>query len=121
MYISYPNLELLEYRAKLCLMTLDDDKYKLTNTELTADVFLQTWGSTALGFDGIGGQMMTSAYTTVFQDEILNVAVVFFDYNLAYIIENVNDKFIEDLKNRNMCRVSESNKYGDRRYVKDVK
>ena len=28
-------------------------------------VFSQTWGSTALGFGGIGGQAITSAYTTI--------------------------------------------------------
>ena len=114
-----PNLELLEYISRLCLKTINKDRYK--KAELIADVFSQTWPSTALGFDGIGGQMMTEAYTTVFQDVLLDVGIVFFDGELAYIIENVNDKFIEDLKNRNMCRVSESNKYGDRRFVKDVK
>ena len=29
-------------------------------------IFQQIWGSTALGFGGIGGQAMTSAYTYVF-------------------------------------------------------
>lgn len=117
MYI--PNLELLEYISRLCLKTIDKDKYK--KAELIADVFSQTWPSTALGFGGIGGQMMTSAYTVVFNDVILNVAIVFFDGELAYIIEDVNDKFYEDLKNRNMCGVLESVKYGNRRHVKDVK
>lgn len=27
--------------------------------------FIQTWGSTSLGFEGIGGQAFTDAYTTV--------------------------------------------------------
>ena len=31
-------------------------------------IFQQTWGSTALGFGGIGGQAMTTANTYVFLD-----------------------------------------------------
>lgn len=31
-------------------------------------MFPQAWGSTSLGFGGIGGQAMTSAYTTVITD-----------------------------------------------------
>lgn len=33
--------------------------------ELEVDMFLQGWGSTALGYGGIGGSAMTDAYTVV--------------------------------------------------------
>jgi hypothetical protein len=33
--------------------------------ELEVDMFLQGWGSTALGYPGIGGSAMTDAYTVV--------------------------------------------------------
>jgi len=33
--------------------------------ELEVDMFLQGWGSTALGYGGIGGAAMTDAYTVV--------------------------------------------------------
>lgn len=40
-------------------------------------MFVETWGSTALGYDGVGGQAMTSAYTVVVMDEIGSVACVY--------------------------------------------
>lgn len=36
-----------------------------TADELVVDMFQQTWGSTALGYGGIGGAAMTTAYTVV--------------------------------------------------------
>lgn len=75
------------------------------------DVFSQTWGSTALGFGGIGGQAMTSAYTTIIQNIDLGYVGVFFGERMAYIIKHPNDKFREDLQNRNMCVVGRHHKY----------
>ena len=37
---------------------IDDDSYEI-------NIFDQLWGSTALGFGGIGGQTMTTATTVV--------------------------------------------------------
>ena len=58
-------------------------------------VFSQTWGSTSLGFGGIGGQAMTSVYTTVIWNEFMNVWAVFFGNRMAYIIKDPNDLFKE--------------------------
>lgn len=100
---KFPNLELLHYKAKEMLWQKDKEKYH--DAELIVEVFPQTWGSTALGFGGIGGQAMTTAYTTVFIDWLKNVAIIFFDSRLAYLVEDWNDKFLEDLKNRELLSV----------------
>ena len=38
---------------------------------------------------------------------------VFFNNDLGYIVENPNDKFYEDLKNRDMKSVGDSNIYSE--------
>lgn len=42
-----------------------DNKVKQTLNDFDYYIFEQTWGSTALGFGGIGGQAMTTANTIV--------------------------------------------------------
>lgn len=71
--------------------------------------FSQTWGSTALGFGGIGGAAMTKAYTTVI---ILQskYAVIFFDGRFAYKAKT-NNEFYSDLKRFDMASREESEKY----------
>ena len=57
--------------------------------ELEVDMFLQGWGSTALGYPGVGGQAMTSAYTVVVSDEGNRHFCVYFGASgtLAYYID----------------------------------
>lgn len=71
--------------------------------------FPQTWGSTALGFGGMGGSAISTAYTTV----VFNrpSAAVYFDGTFAYMIEKINDKFWDDLTNRNMAPKNQMVKY----------
>ncbi len=52
--------------------------------EATA-MFPQTWGSTALGFGGLGGQAMTRAYTIVIQGPDGTLAV-YWNGRLGYLI-----------------------------------
>lgn len=78
------------------------------------DVFSQTWGSTALGFDGIGGCAMTNAYTTIILSNDLDYVGIFFGERLAYVIKHPNEKLVEDIKKRNMCSVSNCSKYETR-------
>ena len=68
-------------------------------------------GSTALGFGGIGGQAMTTAYTTVLVDNYTGWCGVFFGEILAYKILNPNQLFWEDIHNENMSEVSRRGKY----------
>jgi hypothetical protein len=71
--------------------------------------FPQMWGSTALGFGGIGGAAMTEAYTTVVT--MYNQVAVFFDGRHAYSISEPNQSFVDDLKICRMASVRDSEKY----------
>lgn len=73
--------------------------------------FPQTWGSTVLGFGGIGGQAMASALTTVIFDETYYMAAVYFNGGFAYLIKNPNREFNDDLAKHNMAPVSGAGKY----------
>lgn len=104
-----PNLELIQERFYNHIKPeLSALKY-YPEFELT--VFLQTWGSTTLGFGGIGGQAITSAYTTVIWEENTGFYGVFFGERLAYVIKNPNDLFIEDLRKQRMNECSKSGVY----------
>jgi hypothetical protein len=48
-------------------------------------MFPQQWGSSALGFGGVGGQAMTEEYTTVLQGPGLDLAV-YFGGSFAYLL-----------------------------------
>lgn len=65
--------------------------------------FPQTWGSTALGFPGVGGQMMTTAQTVVVTFEA--TAWVYFGGELAYRIDDWhrNDVFNADMRAHNLA------------------
>lgn len=78
--------------------------------------FVQPWGSTALGFGGIGGQMLTSAITTVVGREDpdgVPIFYVFFGGRFAYAIKNPNRRFHEDMHKGHMAAVYEIGKYRD--------
>ena len=72
-------------------------------------VFTQTWGSTALGFSGIGGAAMTTAWTHVVLTSDGKYHI-FFDGKYAYSVENPTEEFKHDLGNRFMKSVEESSK-----------
>lgn len=69
------------------------------------DVFTQTWGSTALGFGGLGGQAITSAYTVIVQGPNGDCCV-YFSGRLAYHIKRPNNVFYEDKHQRKMREVA---------------
>lgn len=71
--------------------------------------FSQMWGSTALGFGGIGGAAMTNAYTTIYRHE--HNFYVYFGGRFAYVINKPNGYFYEDLKNMNLTDVKGKFKY----------
>lgn len=73
------------------------------NVEVT--MFEQTWSSTALGFGGIGGQAITSAYTVVVEGP-MGDACVYFAGRLAYHIERPSRAFREDLYAQTMRPVA---------------
>lgn len=111
---TLPNLPLIQERF------LHNIKPDLTENDIrypefeVINVFLQTWGSTALGFGGCGGQAMTSAYTTIIESVDLGYVGVFFCERLAYVVKHPNANFTEDLQKRRMCSVGMHHKYEKR-------
>ena len=106
-----PNLELIEERFWNYIKDTEIYKEYRWAPEFSLYMYPQWWGSTALGFGGIGGQALTQAYTTVIVDEKTKYAGVFFEERLAYAILEPNERFWEDLKNHNMASCSFSHKY----------
>ena len=90
--------------------TYEKRKRRPREEEIEVIHFLQTWGSTALGFGGVGGQAMTSAYTTVVMYHH-RTACVYFAGRHAYTVNEINKAFIEDLNNRSMEPCNRRSKY----------
>lgn len=67
--------------------------------------FPQIWGSTALGFNGIGGSAMTSDTTVVVLSLHNERAAVYFGGRHAYDVESVRGKFVKALKEMQMPAV----------------
>ena len=78
--------------------------------ECDVDMFSQVWGSTALGFGGIGGQAMTSAYTVIVRGP-MGDAAVYFNGRFAYHINHPNSLFHEHMSSRLMFPVSSCREY----------
>jgi hypothetical protein len=76
---------------------------KHTFYDLTVySMFPQTWSSTALGFGGIGGQAITSAYVCIIESNLVGGHAVYFGGRLAYVINRPNELFIEHLARQRM-------------------
>jgi hypothetical protein len=76
---------------------------KHTEYDMTVEgMFPQTWGSTALGFGGIGGAAMTTAYTIVISSDLNGQYCVYFGGQFAYRIDKPNKQFFEDMYSTRM-------------------
>lgn len=74
--------------------------------------FPQGWGSTALGFGGIGGASMTEAQTTVIFNETRSYMAVFFGDRLAYEVSPINAQTVAvDLEHHIMASVRDKTRY----------
>ena len=114
MRLQVVNLGVIEERFRRFIFDksgLDDDKHSLYLGEFRCNVFTQLWGSTTLGFSGIGGSAMTEAYTTVCNTDSSNIYGVFFGEKLAYVVKNPNDRFFVDLREHNMASQDEVERY----------
>ena len=77
-------------------------------------MFPQTWGSTALGFGGMGGSAMTDAYTTIIGCVYTNSLAVYFDGLFAYLLDGGicdMERVQADIAAQNMVEVSKKSKY----------
>jgi aspartate aminotransferase-like enzyme len=77
-------------------------------SELEVYSFPQTWGSTALGFDGIGGSALTTALTVIVMHGV--EACVYFGGSFAYRIEEINETFRTDMQRYDMKSVTSARK-----------
>ncbi len=80
-------------------------------------MFPQMWGSTALGYGGIGGQAITGAYTVIIRNSLDDCAAVYFGGagRLAYIVRacRTNTAFQEDIAKQRLVSVKNAAlKYG---------
>lgn len=95
-----------------------DEKFKSifddcieTSPIFSIHTFPQIWGNTTLGFGGVGGDAMTTAYTTVLEDIVTGVVFVYFDITYAYTIYKPNSRFFNALHNKKLASVIESGRY----------
>ena len=122
----YPNLELLEYKAK---QLLSQDKeflsaveaYKKENNtkyacfNFNTTMFPQVWGSTCTGFDvaadgspAIGGSAMTKEYTTILCETLTGSYIVCFGDRPCYKVTNPSEDFFNDMMQHRMVSPSEA-------------
>lgn len=99
------------------LLTIDDDirfRFKNADTRISDFElfdFTQIWGSTSLGFGGIGGQAITSARTYVFIPVSCEEnCFVYFAGRFAYLVP-YSQKFMEDVKSGNVAAQYECGRY----------
>ena len=93
----------------------EDKHFRIGFDDFDMFIFPQTWGSTALGFGGIGGQSMTTANTYVFIPVTCHQnCFVYFDGRFAYQVP-YSKSFMEDVRNHSMKSVNQS-----RLYVKEA-
>lgn len=123
---SYPNLELLEYKAKQLLSQDEEflatvEAYKKENNtrraffDFDTTMFPQIWGSTCTGFDivsdgspAIGGSAMTKEYTTVIHELLTGSYVICFGDRPCYKVTNPNEDFLNDIKSHRMAGLKEA-------------
>ena len=113
----YEGFDLIEYEDRdweQYRKTKQDVRIKKSRKHTMSDVdvyamFPQTWGSTALGFGGIGGQAITRAYTIIVQSNCTGKFCVYFGGKFAYSVDRPNLKFYEDINNR--CMIEVKNAY----------
>ena len=94
----------LQYRLQCLKGLVSIDDFEM-------HTFEQTWGSTALGFYGIGGQTLTTARTYVFVPENdREECFVYFSGRFAYMV-NWSSEFMNDVYSRKMPSVVQAEKY----------
>ena len=85
--------------------------YPPTLDDFELHTFEQMWGSTALGFGGVGGQAMITAITYIFIPIGINQkCFVYFAGRFAYAVD-YSDKFMKDVLGCNVAAVYKSGKY----------
>ena len=104
-------MNLLDMSAELIRIHQDITRRRRKLEEFDVYDFDQLWGSTALGFGGVGGSAMTTARTYVLiPKDDKEKAYVYFGGGYAYTCP-INDRFNEDIQKHRMASVAESGRY----------
>jgi hypothetical protein len=75
----------------------------LTTEDLEWEAWPQSWGSTALGYGGIGGRAFTKAQTVIVYSNLSREVAVFFGgRHLAYIAHVNSPSYQQAYQNRNL-------------------
>lgn len=119
-----PDLKLIEKRVWNIVTKTEEYKKFLDRTLPLGErvqanafdyyVFPQMWGSTALGFEGIGGDAMTIASTVIAYNSYTKFALVFFGEEFAYLVKDPNESFFKDKLEENMKPCWEAKGYSDK-------
>lgn len=103
--------ELLEINEDLQFRVNNPSNSRIYDEAFELHIFPQTWGSTALGFGGIGGQAMTEAMTYVLLSRVDGEdCIVYFAGRFAYKVP-YSPEFMDDLLRQCMEPVYKSGKY----------
>lgn len=98
-------------KGKTVLRKRRPTQYDITDIQM----FTQMWGSTALGFDGIGGCAITTASVIIitgsfFSKDFSREVAVYFGGRHAYTIKNPSAAFADDVSKRSMADVRDAKK-----------
>jgi hypothetical protein len=94
--------------------TIENKTRRPYGSEVEFILFQQLWGSTALGYGGIGGQAMTYAYTVIAIKDMVMVVYFGDGGHLAYKLDTVkmtpqqNTELENALESRNMPDVRDA-------------
>lgn len=110
-YEGFPEYEYEDRDWEHYYKTKEDKRIKKQAKHRAYDLvvyamFPQAWSSTALGFGGVGGQAITSAYTVIIESVHMLGYCVYFGGRFAYRIERPNDHFFGDVINQRMHGVA---------------
>lgn len=81
--------------------------------DVEVEIWKQTWGSTALGFGGIGGCAISSAYTFLAWSPYRQSCYVYFAGRFAYKVSKPNENFRQAYIERKMPKVRDAQELSD--------
>lgn len=111
-YEGFPEIEYedRDWSQKEKVMVTKTRRHRNDDIAVIA-MFPQAWSSTALGFGGLGGQAITTAYTIVLKSEYWHGYAVYFGSRFAYMVAKANEQFYLDLQAQHMAEVASRRKY----------
>lgn len=115
-HACYEGFPLITYQDRDWSSSDRDARVTKTRKHSVHDVsiiamFPQTWSTTALGFGGLGGNAITTAYTTILQSNWGEGCCVYFSGRFAYRVARPNHLFYEHVANHCLAMVKDAAQY----------